>query len=450
MAIKKKRKGKRSINYTSIILLSFLLVIIVGAGLLTLPISSKSGDWTDITTALFTATSATCVTGLIVVDTGTFWSPFGKIVILILIQVGGLGIMTIISLIAIIFAKNSSLHSRSLAMQAAGAVSYHTVYDILKVIFIGTAVCEFTGACILSIRFIPKFGVWRGIWFSVFHSVSAFCNAGFDVFGTSNGSSLTQFASDPLVLITIAALIIIGGIGFIVWGDVIKHGIHFKLYSFHSKVALSTTVALLLIGTGTMALTERNSAFEGMTIAEKILNAFFQSTTLRTAGFASVDQADLSSGGTVISYILMFIGGTSGSTAGGVKTTTFAIFVLTVITTIARKNDIVVFKRRIADKTIKDACSIIFIYLLNVIVATIAICTIDGFTTADTLFETVSAMATVGLSRGITASLSTASRYIIIFLMFVGRIGGLSFILAFSSTKKSQSTDRPTGPVIIG
>ena len=446
---KKKRKIK-GLNVTTIILFSFLLVILLGAGLLVLPFSSGSGQWTDFTTALFTATSATCVTGLIVVDTGTYWSTFGKVVILLLIQIGGLGIMTIISLIAIIFAKSSSLRSRNIAMQAAGAESYQTIKAILVNIFVGTAVSEFIGAVVLSIRFIPKFGVLKGIGLSFFHSISAFCNAGFDIFGTDNGGSLMQFADDPLVLITIALLIIVGGIGFIVWGDVVKHGVHLKKYTFHSKITLSMTLILLVFGTGFFWLSEKDFAFENMPVAKQALHAFFQATTLRTAGFAAVDQANLSSSGTMVSYVLMFIGGSSGSTAGGIKTTTFAVLVLTFITTIGRREHIVIFKKKISDKSIKDALAIATIYLFVVISATIAICKIDGFTAADTLFETVSAMGTVGLTKGITSGLSPASRYIIILLMFVGRIGGLSFVLAFSKTQKSMTTERPNGPVIIG
>jgi len=447
----KKRKKFKGLNVTTIILFSFLLVILLGAGLLCLPFATKEAHWTDFTTALFTATSATCVTGLIVVDTGTYWSVFGKIVILILIQIGGLGIMTIISLISIIFAKNSSLRSRSIAMQAAGAQSFQSVAEVLKRIFIGTGICEFLGAAVLSIRLIPRFGLLKGIWYSLFTSISAFCNGGFDIFGPIDGNtSLVPFANDPLILLTIASLIILGGIGFLVWGDFIKYKLNFKKYSFHSKIALVTTALLLFFGTGLLLITERSDAFSSMPVSIKVLNAFFQATTLRTAGFASVDQATLSPSGTIISYILMMIGGSPVSTAGGIKTTTFAVLFLTVMTTIARRKDIVVYKKRIADKTIKDAFSIVFIYLMTTLAATIAICAIDGFSVADALFETISAIATVGITRGITSSLSIISRYIIIFLMFVGRIGGLSFILAFSSVSKSMTTERPTGLIVIG
>ena len=448
--MQKRLKIKNGVNYTTIILFSFLLVILFGAGLLCLPFSSSSGNWTNFTTALFTSTSATCVTGLIVEDTYSFWSPFGKGVILVLIQIGGLGIMTIISLISLFLMKNSSLRSRTMAMQAAGAVSYQTIKNTLKTIFIGTAISELTGAILLSISFIPRYGLWRGIKVSVFHSVSAFCNAGFDIFGTKYGSSLEHFKNDPLVLLTIAALIIVGGIGFIVWGDFAKNGIKVKKYSFHSKIALTTTVALLTVGTAGLLATEYNHAFAEMSFGDKLLNAFFQSTTLRTAGFAAVDQATLSDSGTIISDVLMFIGGTAGSTAGGLKTTTFAVLVLTVVTILRRRDEIVVFKRKIGDKSIKSACSIAFVYLAAVITSSILICAIDGFTLSDTVFEVISAVGTVGLSKGLTGTLGIASRYIIILLMFAGRIGGLSFMLAFSKTKATQTTERPTETVMIG
>ena len=445
---KGKIKGKR--NYTTIILVSFLLVILVGAGLLCLPFATAEGFTTSFHTALFTATSATCVTGLIVVDTATHWTVFGKIVIILLIQIGGLGIMTIISLIAIFLAKNSSLSSRTLAMQAAGAVSYQEVKRTLKTIFIGTGSFEFLGACVLSIRFIPRFGVLKGVAYSFFHSVSAFCNAGFDIFGTENGASLTQFSNDPLVLITIALLIIFGGIGFIVWGDTARHGVHVKRYSFHSKIALTTTFVLLVFGTASLLVTEMNASFSDMDWGEKILNAFFQSTTLRTAGFAAVDQASLSSAGTVISYFLMFIGGTAGSTAGGLKTTTFAVLVLTVVTILRRRNEIVVFKRKISEKSIKSACSIAFVYLAAIIASTVLICAVDRMSATDVAFETVSAIGTVGLTKGITPQLGLVSEYVIIVLMFAGRLGGMSFMLAFSTAKSKQVTERPSENVIIG
>ncbi len=447
---KSKRKIKWRINSTTIILFSFLLVILIGAGLLTLPFASNSGTWTDFTTALFTATSATCVTGLVVVDTLTHWSIFGQIILILLIQVGGLGIMTIISLIAIFLAKSSSLHSRTMAMQAAGAASYQSVAQTLKNVFIGTSFFEFVGAVLLSIRFIPRFGILNGIWKAVFHSISAFCNAGFDILGTENGSSLAQFANDPLVLLTIAGLIIVGGIGYIIWGDVAKHKFKFSRYSLHSKIALITTFWLLFLGTISFFGLEYNHAFKDMPLGYQILNSFFQAVTLRTAGFAAVDQASLSPAGTIISDILMFIGGTTGSTAGGLKTTTFAVLILLIYSIVKRRNDVIVLKRKISSQTIKNASAIAIVYIFAVLASSVAICAIDGFTASDAIFETISASATVGLTKGITASLSIVSRYIIIFLMFAGRIGGLSFILAFSKTKISQTTDRPTENVFIG
>ena len=426
----KKTHRKFHIGYTKIIVISFLLAILIGAGLLTLPISSRTGQWTDFTSCLFTATSATCVTGLTVKDTLTHWSTFGHVVIICLIQIGGLGVMTIFSLFSIILSKNASLHSRALAMQASGALSYQSIYDQLKRIL-------------------------KGTWYSVFHSVSAFCNAGFDLSGPEVGS-LVGFNRDPLVMLTIAFLIITGGIGFIVWDDFAKHKLRFHYFSLHSKITLTVTFFLLTLGTGAFyGLEFRNAVTIGnMSVGEGILNSFFQATTLRTAGFYSVPQGSLSDGSIILSDFLMLIGGSAGSTAGGMKTTTFAVLLISVLTAFKKNGVVTVFKRKISDENVKNAHCIAIIYVITAVLATTAICGIDyntpGVSTKSVFFEVASAIATVGSSMGITASLATASKYILIFLMFVGRIGGLTFLLTFAGANKNQETTRPSENVVIG
>lgn len=457
----KKTHRKFHIGYTKIIVISFLLAILIGAGLLTLPISSRTGQWTDFTSCLFTATSATCVTGLTVKDTLTHWSTFGHVVIICLIQIGGLGVMTIFSLFSIILSKNASLHSRALAMQASGALSYQSIYDQLKRILKGTFFFEFLGAAVLCVRFVPKYaadgfvGIIKGIWYSVFHSVSAFCNAGFDLSGPEVGS-LVGFNRDPLVMLTIAFLIITGGIGFIVWDDFAKHKLRFHYFSLHSKITLTVTFFLLTLGTGAFyGLEFRNAATIGnMSVGEGILNSLFQATTLRTAGFYSVPQGSLSDGSIILSDFLMLIGGSAGSTAGGMKTTTFAVLLISVLTAFKKNGVVTVFKRKISDENVKNAHCIAIIYVITAILATTAICGIDyntpGVSTKSVFFEVASAIATVGSSMGITASLATASKYILIFLMFVGRIGGLTFLLTFAGANKNQETTRPSENVVIG
>ena len=447
-----KRKGFFSkLTVTQIIILSFLSVIAVGTLLLSFPFSAASGQWTDFTTALFTAVSATCVTGLTVVETATYFSVFGKIVILLLIQVGGLGIMTIVSMFSVMFARSSSLKNRNIAMQSTGAITYGEIKGLLAMILAGTAIFEIAGAAILAIRFTNLFGVGEGIKQSIFLSVSAFCNAGFDIIGSE---SLASFAADPLVLLVVAWLVVTGGIGYIVWLDVIRNGIHVRKYTLHSKIALTMTGSLLLIGTGAFLLTEYNGAYGAFSFPQKLLNAFFQSVTLRTAGFFAVDQASISDSGVLVCYIFMFIGGTSGSTAGGLKTTTFAVLLLSFIASLKRDQNVVVFKRKISSQITKVAFSIAFAYLSLLFVAIIAILMIesggDGMNLQNITFEAISAIATVGLSRGITPHLQIASKIILSALMYMGRIGGLTFMLAFSTPKPILTTTRPKENILIG
>ena len=446
-----KKRAVLRLSVAQTIIISFVTVILVGTLLLCAPFSSASGEWTDFSTALFTATSATCVTGLTVVTTASYFSLAGQIIILCLIQVGGLGIMTIISIFSVLMRSSSSLRKRTIAMQAAGAISYSEIKALLRRIFLGTFIIEIIGASILAARYIPEYSVAKGIKYAVFTAVSAFCNAGFDVFGSD---SLTRFSADPLVLFTISFLIILGGIGYICWFDFTKHRFKFSHYSLHSKIALTMAGFLLVFGTAVFTFTEYNAAFSEMPFAQKIMNAFFESTTLRTAGFYTVDQAKLSEGGVLTAYILMFIGGASGSTAGGLKTTTFAVLMFTFIANLRNDERVVAFKRRLPLSTIKAAFSIVFAYVSLLFIAVIAILAIEtgktGMTMQNVLFESISAIATVGVTRGITADLETASRLIITLLMFAGRIGGFTFMLAFTGAHERTATLRPKENILIG
>jgi trk system potassium uptake protein TrkH len=445
-----KRSAFR-LTSTQIIALFFVAVIAIGTLLLCLPIASKSREWTPLLDSAFTATSATCVTGLIVRDTFTHWSLFGQLVILTMIQIGGLGVMTIIMTFSVFAKKKISLYERKLLMQSAGTIRASEIIRLLRQITKVTLICEGAGAVILATRFCPELGIVKGLYYSVFHAVSAFCNAGFDLMGRyGQFSSLTPFYSDITVNITVCALIICGGIGFIVWQDIVTHGIKFKKYSLHSKIALTTSATLILSGWLIFFLVERNSSLSNLTTGEKILAAFFQSVTSRTAGFNTVPLNRLSGAGVVLMSVLMMIGGSPGSTAGGIKTTTVAVMFFELIAAAKGDKDTVIFKRRLEDDTVKRAGAIISAYTAAVIIALIAISSAENLPLSDVLFEVASAVGTVGLTVGITPSLSSFSHIILMLLMFAGRIGGLTIIVAFAERREHAKLTRPTEKILIG
>lgn len=445
-----KRSAFR-LTSTQIIALFFVAVIAIGTLLLCLPIASKSREWTPLLDSAFTATSATCVTGLIVRDTFTHWSLFGQLVILTMIQIGGLGVMTIIMTFSVFAKKKISLYERKLLMQSAGTIRASEIILLLRQITKVTLICECAGAVILATRFCPELGIVKGLYYSVFHAVSAFCNAGFDLMGRyGQFSSLTPFYSDITVNITVCALIICGGIGFIVWQDIVTHGIKFKKYSLHSKIALTTSAALILSGWLIFFLVERNSSLSTLSTGEKILAAFFQSVTSRTAGFNTVPLNRLSGAGVVLMSVLMMIGGSPGSTAGGIKTTTVAVMFFELIAAAKGDKDTVIFKRRLEDDTVKRAGAIISAYTAAVIIALIAMSSAENLPLSDVLFEVASAVGTVGLTVGITPTLSSFSHIILILLMFAGRIGGLTIIVAFAERREHAKLTRPTEKILIG
>ena len=422
---------KHRLTYTQIITFSFLLVILAGALLLCLPISSAQREWTPFLDSFFTATSATCVTGLVVVDTFTHWSFFGQLVILLLIQIGGLGFMTVMTMFAIFMHRRISLHKRRLLMQASGNLQLNGVTTLIRKIIIGTAFFEGAGTLILAVRFCPKMGFGTGLWNALFHSVSAFCNAGFDLMGKyEKFSSFTTLRSDVVVQLTLMALIVIGGIGFFVWSDLIKCKWHVKRYTLHTKIVLATTVFLILAGWLGFYFLERNGALAGLHEGEKLLAALFQSGML--------------------SIVLMLIGGSPGSTAGGIKTTTVLIVLLNAAASVRSKDSITVFKRRIGDDTVKQACSITTIYIILTLLSAVALMALESIGLEEALFETSSAIGTVGLTMGVTPSIGAASKIILAFLMYAGRVGGLSLALAFSTERESPDIQRPTEKVLIG
>lgn len=439
------------ISATRLIALSFLGVILTGTVLLVLPVSSRGWNWTSPLSALFTATSATCVTGLAVYDTFQHWSVFGQLVILMLIQVGGLGFMTIISLFAIFTRKRVGLHERKILMASSGNMRISGIIQLVKKIALITFCCEGAGALVLACSFIPKMGFVRGVYHSVFHSISAFCNAGFDLMGKyRSGSSLALFEKSFSVMVPIAMLIIVGGIGFQVWMDVLHNKHHVKQFSLHTKVALTSTVVLILGGWVLYFIFEYNGHLAALSMPQKILSSFFMSVTTRTAGFAGFHLTELSQSGSLLTMILMLIGGCPGSTAGGMKTTTIAVMVLSVCGMSRGHSDITVFKRRLNKDLIKHAAVIVFVYLTAVLAATLAICAVEDMDMSVVLFETCSALGTAGLSQGLSASAGVFTKIVLIILMYGGRIGGLSLLLVFAEKKAEAPLKRPAEKIMIG
>lgn len=445
--MKKKRFRLSPARWIS---LGFLLVILTGTGLLMLPFASK-GEPAGFLDALFTATSSTCVTGLVVRDTFTGWTTFGQAVILCLIQLGGLGFMTVITMISYALGKHLGLYNRKILMQSAGNTSLSGVGSLIRRIIPFTFLFELSGAAMLAIRFVPRFGWVRGLWFSVFHAISAFCNAGFDLMGAEAPyASLTAYQTDALVTMTISLLIIIGGLGFLVWRDLFQNKFHWSKYQLHTKLVLATTAVLLIGGWILFMILESNASLKGLSFGDRLLASFFETVTPRTAGFNTSDLNAMSNGGNMLTNVLMLIGGSPGSTAGGIKTTTVAVLLLSTLASARGHTRVTVFRYSIDRDMIRQACSIVCLYLMMAITAIIAICAIDPVGVKETMFEVNSAIATVGLSLGITPTLSAASHVILILLMYAGRIGVLTFILVFSERRTEPPVDRPNGKLLIG
>ena len=433
-----------------ILALGFLLLILVGALILTLPISTTSGESTNFLDALFTATSAVCVTGLIVVDTGTYWNAFGQTVIMILIEIGGLGFMSFTTLIAIILGKKITLRERLILQDAMNTFNIQGLVKMVKYVLVFTVSVQFFGALLFSTQFVPEYGLGKGAFYSIFHSISAFCNAGFDIFG--NFSSLTSYNSNAVVIMVASALIIIGGLGFTVWSEVYSSK-SLKKVSLHSKMVILMTIVLVLGGTLLMFLFENNNVntIGNMSFFDKIMNSFFASVTPRTAGFNSIPTDGMTTAGQFLTIILMFIGGSPGSTAGGIKTTTIGILIVTIVCVIKGREDAEVFKRRFSKDLVYKAFTLIFIGVSLVIVVTMLLSyTEKGASFISLFYETVSAFGTAGLTLGLTSELSSIGKVLIIFMMYLGRVGPLTVVLSITRKKINSGIKYPEGKILIG
>lgn len=422
----------------------FAAIILVGTLLLSLPAASRDGVSCGFRPALFTATSATCVTGLIMFDTWTQWSGFGQIVILCLIEVGGLGFMTAASFVIFLLRRRVGLRQRMLMAQALSVSDMESVVKIQKWVLCGSLGIQFLGATLLFLRFLPSYGLQTAATWGVFHAVSAFCNAGFDIVGSiAPGANMIAFNNDPVVCITLMVLIALGGLGFFVWEEVVRTR-SWKKFSVYTKLVLLTSGVLILLGAVlTCALEWNNPQTLGpMPIPQKILNGFFQSVTTRTAGFTSIDQAGLTDAGKAVTVVLMLIGGASGSTAGGIKTVTFIVLLLFVWSRLRGKGSVTVFKRTVPDNQVMDAMTLIAILVGLAIFGGIFISATSPVSFTDSLYESVSALATVGLTAGATTSLSVPAQFLIILYMYFGRVGVLTLSLGFLMGNKAQERYR--------
>lgn len=441
----------RKLSRLQIIAIGFAAIVVIGTLLLMLPAASADGKPTPFLTSLFTATSASCVTGLVMVDTAMHWSLFGQIIILLLIQVGGLGFVTVATLFFSLASKNMGLRKRALMADSINATHIGGLKGLTKEIILGTAVIEGIGAILLSLRFVKQFGAARGIYFGIFHSISAFCNAGFDLLGvTGEYNSFVNYSDDLLVNITLIALITIGGIGFLVWDDIRRNKLHFKRYQLHTKLVLLSSAVLTLGGAVVFAVFERNGILQGMGMKEKILASLFSSVTCRTAGMNTVDLAMLSKSSILIMSFLMYIGGSPGSTAGGVKTTTVAVAVIYMFASLRGEKRPVLFGRSFEDDVIKKASTVMIVNFFLSFIAAMVISTVQDLPLADVIFETSSAMGTVGMTTGITRDLVPVSQIIIIFLMFCGRVGSTSFALALLEKRTSSKIAYPVENITVG
>jgi len=433
----KVRKRLLQMPPMRVIFLGFILIILLGAILLMLPVSSRTGEFTNFLDSFFTSTSATCVTGLIRFDTFTYWSWFGKAVILCLIQIGGLGFMTMAISIVALTKMRIGIATRLVMQNSISAPQIGGIVKLTKRIFLGTAIIEGSGALLLTAYFIPKLGVFKGIAYSIFHSVSAFCNAGFDLMGyRKQFASLTYQAGDWYFNIIIMALIVIGGLGFVVWFDLIDTRFKVKKLHLQSKLVLTISGSLIVLGAVVIYIFELNGTLYGnMPVGEKILASLFQSVSARTAGFSTVDLASMTEPSLCMMMCLMFIGGSTGSTAGGLKTTTFSVLILNILSTVRRKKDLEVFGRRLEDGMGRTASCIFTLYVAVVLVSAMAVSGIEGVSMMEAMFECVSAIATVGLTLGITTHVSAVTEVILIVLMMLGRIGSVTVLLALFSDK---------------
>ncbi len=444
----------KHLSSTQMILIGFLIIILTGSILLHFPVSSASGKSVKFIDAFFTATTATCVTGLVTLPTVSAWSPFGQAVILILIQIGGLGLIAIATGIVVMMGKRVGISNRILIQDSFNLNSLSGIIRFIKKVLIGTFIIEGIGALLYMTVFVPEFGI-KGIWISVFNSVSAFCNAGIDIISEN---SLCDYALNPVINMTTSLLIISGGIGFVVWWDVLriikdkKHR-HLRFLTLHSKIALSVTLFLIIAGTILFLIFEYDNPLTmcNYTLMEKIEVAFFQSVTTRTAGFATIPQEYLTDSSAIVSLILMFIGGSPVGTAGGIKTVTFLVLFATTFCVIRNKRTVDVFNRQISEQVIKKAMAVFCASFAVMAISTLLLSAVSKAEFLDVIYETVSATATVGLTRNFTSSLNTLGKIIIITTMYFGRVGPISLLVAFNIKKGSKNIiENPVEEISVG
>lgn len=442
---------KHRLSHVQVIALGFLIMILLGTALLMLPISSAGGTNATFREALFTATSASCVTGLVLRDTATQWSFFGQVVIIVLIQIGGLGFMTIASFSFLLLKKRMGLRNKEIMLESINNSKINGLMQLTGEIVLGTAIFEITGAALLSTVFIPRLGWRRGLWYSVFHSISAFCNAGFDLMGIDEPfGSFVPLYNNVVVNLTFVGLVVIGGLGFLVWHDIRTNGFRWKKYQLHTKLVLVTSAVLLFGGAILFLIFEWNATGKGLPFGEKLLTALFASMTTRTAGFNTVDIASMSGGSKLLSIMLMVVGGSPGSTAGGVKTTSIAVIVLYALAGFRGKRKPTAFGRSISSDLFRKSCIVLFFNAGLALMAALIISGLQNFDLVDVLFETFSAVGTVGMTVGITRDLLPISSYVIALLMFMGRVGSVSFAVALLEKKAKPRVTYPEEEVIVG
>ena len=449
-------KYKLKLSTTQIIMLSFLAAILIGSLLLSLPVSSADGRGVKYIDALFTATTATCVTGLVTVTTASAWSTFGQAVILILIQVGGLGIITVMSGLMILLNRKMGIGDRLLIQDAFNLNTLSGLARFIKKVLLGTFVIELFGACLYMTVFVPEFGP-RGVWISIFNSVSAFCNAGIDIIGEN---SLCDYATNPIINLTTSLLIILGGIGYVVWWDVIRvlgrptknlRQLFSKL-TLHSKIAIVITLVLIFAGGGLIFVFEYNNpeTLGGYSLFDKIQIALFQSVTTRTAGFASIPQQNLTDSSAIVSMFLMLVGGSPVGTAGGIKTVTIAVLVASAVATVRGSEQVTLFNRTVSKAAVEKSATVSTIFVGITLLSALLLSLVHDAPLVDIFYETVSATATVGLTRGITPFLNDLGKAIVIFTMYLGRVGPISLALALSGGRKQNLIKNPTEDISVG
>lgn len=444
------KKIKR-FSQTRFIVLGFIIIILIGTLLLMTPLASKDNSITSFMDCIFTAVSTTCVTGLAAVDTYSHWSFFGQVIILCLIQIGGLGFITIGVFFSVLLRRRIGLKTRGMMQESVNTLQIGGVVKLTKKIIKVTFIIEGIAALILGIRFSFDFGFVKGMWYGIFHSISAFCNAGFDLMGIYEPyTSLVPYVYDPIVNIVIMLLITIGGIGFIVWDDVSVNKFKLKKYSLHTKVVLLTSAILTFGGAILFFVTEYNNTMKDMNLYQRIITSLFSSVTARTAGFNTIDTAALSDSSKILTMALMFIGGSPGSTAGGIKTTTLFVLLVSVWGNMTNNGNVSVFKRRFENEALHKSGIVAVLNMVLAVVAAFVILTITNLPISDVLFEVFSAIGTVGMTTGITRSLNIGSRVIIMILMFCGRVGSLSFALSFLKKKNKAPLYDPQEKISIG